>query len=118
MRHHQPLSVWFTYLYLMGLSVSNRQIAEELGLNESDGQLMADLLRGGIVERRPKVQMKGIVECDEVYIIAEHKGKPDKIKGRGADYNAGECATRNHPALYRGNYRTGYCGQHRRICDL
>lgn len=84
MGRHQPLSVWFTYLYLMGLNVSNRQIAEELGLNESDGQAMAELLRGGIVKRRPKVRMKGVVECDEVYVVAGHKGKPDKIKGRTA----------------------------------
>jgi len=79
---HQPLSVWFAFLYLMGLNVSNRQIAQELDLNESDAQVMADLLRGGILERRPKVRMKGVVECDEVYVIAGHKGRPDRIKGR------------------------------------
>ena len=45
---------------------------------------MADLLRGGIVKRRPKMRMKGVVECDEVYVVAGHKGKPDKIKGRVA----------------------------------
>ena len=37
MGRHQPLSVWFAYLYMMGLNLSNRQIAEELNLNESDG---------------------------------------------------------------------------------
>jgi transposase-like protein len=82
MGHHQPLSVWFTFLYLMGLNVSNQQIAEELGLNTSDGQVMAELLRGGIVQRRAKVRMKGVVECDEVYVVAGHKGRPEKIKGR------------------------------------
>jgi hypothetical protein len=62
MGRHQALSVWFAYLYLMGLNISNRQIAdEELGLDESDGQTMADLPRGGIVKRRPKVRMKGKV---------------------------------------------------------
>ncbi len=45
MGRHQPLSVWFAYLYLMGLNQSNRQIAEELNLNESDGQAMAEALR-------------------------------------------------------------------------
>ncbi len=49
MGHHQPLSVWLTFLYLMGLNVSNQQIAEELGLDPSDGQAMAELLRGGIL---------------------------------------------------------------------
>jgi transposase-like protein len=84
MGHHQPLSVWFSYLYLMGLNSSNRQVAKELGLDESDGQAMAELLRGGIVQRRPNVRMQGVVECDEVYVIAGHKGRPDKIKGRAA----------------------------------
>jgi len=84
MGHHQPLSVWFSYLYLMGLNVSNRQVAKELGLDESDGQAMAELLRGGIVQRRPNVRMQGVVECDEVYVVAGHKGRPDKIKGRAA----------------------------------
>jgi transposase-like protein len=84
MGRHQPLSVWFTYLYLMGLNVSNRQAAKELGLDESDGQAMAELLRGGIVRHRPNVRMQGVVECDEVYVVAGHKGRPDKIKGRAA----------------------------------
>lgn len=82
MGRHQPLSVWFAYLYMMGLNISNRQIAEELSLDESDGQTMAEQLRDGIVKRRPKVRMSGVVECDEVYVVAGHKGRPDRIKGR------------------------------------
>jgi transposase-like protein len=82
MGRHQPLSVWLTFLYLMGLNVSNQQIAEELGLNASDGQAMAERLRGGIVQRRANVRMTGVVECDEVYVVAGHKGRPEKIKGR------------------------------------
>ena len=82
MGRHQPLAVWFAYLYLMGLKVSNRQIAEELNLNESDGQAMAEALRGEIVQRRPPVRMGGVVECDEVYVVAGHKGRPDRIQGR------------------------------------
>jgi len=50
--------------------MSNRQIAEKLGLNESDAQVMAELLRDGIVKRRSKARMKGVVECDEVYVTA------------------------------------------------
>ena len=38
MGRHQPWSVWFADLYLMGLNGSNRQMAEESNLNESDGQ--------------------------------------------------------------------------------
>ena len=31
--HHQPPRVWVLCLYLMGLNLSTRQIAQELGLN-------------------------------------------------------------------------------------
>ena len=82
MGRHQPWSVWFAYLYLRGLKVSNRQMAEELNLNESDGQAMAEALRGGIVQRRPPVRMGGVVEGDEVYVVAGPKGRPDRIQGR------------------------------------
>ena len=34
--HHQPLRVWVLCLYFMGLNLSNRQIAAELGLGASD----------------------------------------------------------------------------------
>ena len=33
--HHQPLRVWILCLYLMGLNLSNHQIAQELDLNNS-----------------------------------------------------------------------------------
>ena len=33
--HHQPLRVWVLCLYFMGLNLSNRQIALELGLDAS-----------------------------------------------------------------------------------
>jgi transposase-like protein len=50
--HHQPLRVWIVCLYLMGLNVSNRQIAQELGLNKDDVQSMTGQLREGVVARR------------------------------------------------------------------
>lgn len=34
--HHQPLRGWVLCLYFMGLNLSNRQIAAELGLSASD----------------------------------------------------------------------------------
>src|SRR5215218_2487652 len=43
--HHQPLRVWVLCLYFMGLNLSNRQIAGELGLNEDDVQAMTSRLR-------------------------------------------------------------------------
>ena len=79
MGRHPPLSVWLAYLYLMGLNLSNRQIAQELNLAASDGQAMAEQRRGGIVQRRSKGRMSGVVECDEVYVVAGHKGRPDQL---------------------------------------
>jgi transposase-like protein len=85
--HHQPLRVWLMCLYLMGLNLSNRQIAHELDLNDGEVQEMASLLRRGVVDRRPPVRLEGEVECDEVYVIAGHKGRPDGIGGRKARRN-------------------------------
>src|SRR3954464_6646434 len=45
--HHQPLRVWVLCLYLRGLDLSNRQIAQELGLDASDVQAMTEHLRQG-----------------------------------------------------------------------
>lgn len=43
--HHQPLRVWILCLYFMGLNLSNRQIAQELDLNEGDvHEMTAQLL--------------------------------------------------------------------------
>src|ERR1039458_2948309 len=45
--HHQPLRVWVSCPYFMGLNLSNLQIARELSLNEDDVQSMASRLREG-----------------------------------------------------------------------
>src|SRR4051794_40613827 len=42
---HQPMRVWVLCLYFMGLNLSNRQIALELGLIPSDVQAMTEQLR-------------------------------------------------------------------------
>lgn len=60
--------------------LSNRQIAHELGLNESDVQRMTSQLRAGIVAAQPEIQLSGEVECDEVYVVAGHKGHPETVK--------------------------------------
>lgn len=74
--HHQPLRIWVLCLYLMGLNLSNQQIAQELGLNKDDVQQMTTQLRTSIVEKKPVVSLQGQVECDELYVIAGHKGQP------------------------------------------
>ena len=50
--HHQPLQVWILCLYLMGLNLSNEQIAHELDLDPGDAQRMASQLRAGIVAKK------------------------------------------------------------------
>ena len=77
---HQPLRVWILCLYFMGLNLSNTQIAQELGLNPDDVQRMTEPLRDGIVARQPEPILVGAVECDEVYVVAGHKGHPDAVK--------------------------------------
>jgi len=82
--HHQPLRVWVLCLYFMGLNLSNRQIAEELGLSGSDVQLMTEQLRHGLAAKIPAATLEGEVEIDEVYVVAGHKGQPAAVAKRGA----------------------------------
>ena len=81
--HHQPLRTWIGCLYLMGLNLSGLQIAEELDINKDDARAMIQQLREGIVARRPPVVLEGEVECDEVYVVAGHKGHPEAVKKKG-----------------------------------
>ena len=53
---------------LMGLNLSNSQIAKELGLDKDDLQKMTTQLRQGIVDGKGEVQLSGEVECDGVYV--------------------------------------------------
>jgi len=81
---HQPLQVWILCLYLMGLNLSNQQIAQELGLNKDDVQKMTEQLRAGIVAAEPELSLSGEVECDEVYVVAGHKGHPAEVEKKAA----------------------------------
>lgn len=78
--HHQPLSVWILCLYFMGLNLSNNQIAQELSINKDDVQQMTSQLREGIVAKKERPILSNEVECDEVYIVAGHKGNPEAVK--------------------------------------
>jgi transposase-like protein len=81
--HHQPLRVWILCLYFMGLNLSNEQIAQELDLNPDDAQRMTTQLREGVVQRKPEAVLSGEVECDEVYVVAGHKGNPEAVRKKG-----------------------------------
>jgi len=41
---------------------------------------MANVLRSGIVNKKPETKLSGEVECDEVYVVASHKGNPAAVK--------------------------------------
>jgi transposase-like protein len=87
--HHQPLRVWMLCLYLMGLNLSNLQIAAELKLSATSAQEMTTQLRQGIVDCQEPITLDGEVECDEAYVVAGHKGNPGAVKKKdekaGAD---------------------------------
>ena len=87
--HHQPLRVWVLCLYLLGLNLSNRQIAQELDLAPSDVQAMTEALRQGLAAKLPPVRLEGEVEIDEVYVVAGHKGQPAAVAKRGVPADAG-----------------------------
>lgn len=78
------MKIWVVCLYLMGLNLSNSQIAKELGLTENDCHAMTSLLREGVYEKRPQEVLDGEVEFDELYIIAGHKGHPEAVKKKAA----------------------------------
>ena len=78
--HHLSLRTWIACLYLMGLNLSGLQIAQELDINKDDARAMIQKLRQGIVDRSPPVVLEGEVECDEVYVVAGHKGHPEAVK--------------------------------------
>jgi len=87
--HHQPLRVWILCLYFMGLNLSNHQIAQELDLNKDDIHQMTGQLRQGIVAQKPTPTLHDTVECDEVYIVAGHKGKPEEVAKKGVAAGVG-----------------------------
>lgn len=80
--HHRPLLVWVVCLYLMGLNLSNEQIATELDLPLNEPQALTRQLLEGMVVKKPVI-LSGEVESDEVYITAGHKGHPQLVAGPG-----------------------------------
>jgi transposase-like protein len=82
--HHQPLRLWVLCLYFMGLNLSNRQIAGELDLNEDDVQSMTSRLREGLTAGMTEEPLAGVVEIDEVYVVAGHKGHPAAVQKKAA----------------------------------
>lgn len=107
--HHQPLRIWILCLYFMGLNLSNAQIAQELDLNKDDVHQMTTQLRQGIVAKKASPSLSGEVECDEVYIVAGHKGQPEAVakKGASADGAASKVPEDEAPSKVRNRRSSG-----------
>ncbi len=104
--HHQPLCIWILCSYLLDLNLSNAQIAQELDLNKEDAHHMTTQLRQGIMTKTPSPALSGEGECDEVYIVAGHKGQPGDVEKKGAlgdddGSRAPEDAARSQPRNHR-----------------
>ena len=103
------MRVWVLCLYFMGLNLSNRQIALELGLDASDTQAMTEQLRRGLVAKAPAVELTGEVEpdarassgIDEVYVVAGHKGQPAAVAKRGGAHGAAGWQVRRDAARWK-----------------
>lgn len=80
--HHKPLRIWMLCSYFMGLNLSNKQIAAELDLSTTQAYMMITRLRQGIADHQQPLVLEGEVECDEVYVVAGHKGHPEAVKKR------------------------------------
>jgi len=87
--HHPPVRVWVLCLDFMGLNRSNEQIAQELGIDPDDAQVMASQLREGIVERTPEVVLVVEIECGEVDVVAGHQGHPEAVRKTGGPLAGG-----------------------------
>ena len=85
----------------MGLNLSNRQIAMELGLDASDVQAMTEQLRRGLAAKTPAVTLRGEVEIDEVYVVAGHKGQPAAVAKRGGSGAVAGWQVRQDAARWR-----------------
>jgi transposase-like protein len=99
--HHQPLRVWVLCLYLRGLNLSNRQIAQELSLDASDVQAMTEPLRQGLLARAPVAKLEGPAEVDEVYSVAGPKGQPREVEKRGGRDGVAGFQARRDAARWR-----------------
>jgi len=76
----QPVRVRALCLCFMGLTLSNRQVALELGRDASGTQAMTAPLRRGLAAKAPAVKLTGEVE---VSVVAGHEGQPEDGAERG-----------------------------------
>jgi len=73
------LRKWGLCLYLIGLNVSNEQIVQRLDLDKDNACQVTTQLRSGVIDFKPEPALEGVVECDEDYIVPEHKGHLEAV---------------------------------------
>ena len=70
-------------------------------MNEDDIHAMASGLREGLVARAPTVKLEGVVEIDEVYVVAGHKGNPAATQKKAVRDGADALRARRAAALWK-----------------
>lgn len=70
-------------------------------MNEDDVHVMATGLREGLVAKVPPVKLEGVVEIDEVYVVAGHKGNPVATQKKAARDAVGALRARRAAALWK-----------------
>src|SRR3954462_10411055 len=98
---HRPLRLWVLRLYLMGLSLSNRQIARELDLGVSDVQAVTGALRHGLTAKLPPAILRGGVEIEKFPVVPGHKGAPAAVAEGGSRPAGGGRGARPGAARWR-----------------
>jgi len=68
---------------LYGVESVDQQIAHELDFNKDDVHQRTCQLRAGIVKKKPSVTLSADVECEEISLIAGHKGHPEAVQKKG-----------------------------------
>ena len=66
----------------MTLKLSNSQIRQARDLNKDDVQQRVQQRTEAVHRKTPDSLLDGEVECDEVCVVAGHKGKPEAVKKR------------------------------------
>jgi hypothetical protein len=71
---------------------------------------MTTQLRPGIVPQQPPSTFSGEVACEEVSIVAGHKGQPAEVANKGASADAGASRGRGDVApAQASNHRASAC---------
>jgi len=71
-----PLGAWFLAIYLVELSTPAAEIARELPCDYHTAYNIAWLVREREIKLEEERRLRGVIEVDEIYQTAGHKGQP------------------------------------------